>query len=139
MHRPPVRTISSGGRSELVDSGELVKFWIDPDQEGVDIESLDGQILFNTGEFIESRGMKTVRVLWEVPSSTQANQRIYAVLDPAGEIDVIHQNNNKGFTVLDVQGTTVSVEREDERELACCSSKNSPPPKISEPIPGVYS
>jgi hypothetical protein len=117
----------------LIDSGQPVNVRLymgDPDQGGLPIESLDGQTLFNTGEFIRNREMRTVRVLWEVPGSIQANQRIYAVLDPAGEIDEIHLNNNKGFTVLNAQGTSVSVEREDQRELAqgISLSQNYPNP-----------
>ena len=70
------------------------------------IESIDGKTTFITDDFIPARGSKIITFDWKVPASVSFYPRIYVVLDPDNKIDEIHESNNKGWKVLNYQGTT---------------------------------
>ncbi len=81
-----------------------MRFFIgDPDAGGVPIVNTDGQTEVAT-ETIQDRGNSVVEFEWRVPETIGRFSRIYAVLDPAGAMVEIHEANNKGWTVLEVEG-----------------------------------
>ncbi|MCB9115297.1 MAG: hypothetical protein M9936_21965 [Caldilinea sp.] len=55
-----------------------------------------------TASSLGERGKETVRASWTVPADADWRYaRIYAVIDPDNAIAEIHDENNKGWTVLD--------------------------------------
>jgi hypothetical protein len=87
-----------------------IRFYIgDPDNGGTLITGLNGETELATGTFIKSRENTYVSMQWKIPAGLAQYPRIYAVLDPENEIAEIHEENNKGFSVLGKQGIT-SVE-----------------------------
>jgi hypothetical protein len=82
----------------------MVKFYVgDPDSGGVLMTGIHGETELLTDGLIPSRDKKTVQMLWRVPESLPQYPKIYALLDPDHEITEIHEENNKGWTVLGKQ------------------------------------
>ena len=94
-----------------------IKFYVgDPDAGGSLIIGLNGDSSASTAGSILSRDDATVRMQWVIPPDLGQYPRIYAVLDPGSEITEIHEDNNKGWTVLGKQ-TVVGVEESPARTI----------------------
>jgi len=78
----------------------------DPDNGGTLIQSTDAKTTFSTSDFIEARGSKIISFDWKVPDNISIYPRIYVVLDPDNKIEEIHEDNNKGWKVLNYSGVT---------------------------------
>ncbi len=90
-----------------------VRFYVgDPDSGGTPITGIHGETDVSTAAFIGSRENAVVEMQWVVPPGLPLYPRIYARLDPDNEMDEIHEENNKGFTVLGRQNEIVGFEQE---------------------------
>ncbi len=72
----------------------------DPDSGGTLITGINGETELATDTLIRSREKATVQVKWRIPAGLPQFPKIFALLDPENEIREIHENNNKGFSVL---------------------------------------
>jgi hypothetical protein len=83
-----------------------VKLYVgDPDSSGVPLVGLGGVTELATPAPLPARGSSSLTTYWVVSGQDlKAATRIYAVLDPGHTIDEIHEDNNKGWTVLTVPG-----------------------------------
>ncbi len=96
-----------------------VSFYIgDPDSGGTVIRSISGDSVFSTDSYIPSRGAKTVSFTWTAPQMINSKfiydgnyTHIYAVVDPENKIREIHENNNKGWSILQVTGVSTPIEK----------------------------
>ena len=91
-----------------------VRFYVgDPDSGGAPIVGTGGLTQLVTPGAVPARGTNYLTMFWRVtePGLTPAT-RIYCVLDPDHAIDEIHEDNNKGWTIL----TLPSVVGVDDRE-----------------------
>ena len=108
-----------------------VRFFIgDPDEGGVPIVNTSGQTEAFT-ETIQDRGNSIVEFEWRVPQTIGRFSRIYAVLDPDGTMAEIHEANNKGWTVLEVEGglpTSVDESRDETTPTTFNLAQNYPNP-----------
>jgi len=108
-----------------------VRFFIgDPDEGGVPIVNTSGQTEAFT-ETIQDRGNSIVEFEWRVPEAIGRFSRIYAVLDPDGTMAEIHEANNKGWTVLEVEGglpTSVDESRDETTPTTFNLAQNYPNP-----------
>jgi hypothetical protein len=68
------------------------------------------------------------KVDWVTPSSIDNQPRIYAVIDPRNEIAEIHENNNKGNSILEIQGLTAVEEYESTMPTNYSLEQNYPNP-----------
>ena len=70
------------------------------------LTSPDGsQIAFTSGNQIPSRGRELLVFEWVIPAGITTNPRIFVQLDPDEEIEEIHEENNLGWTILEVEGS----------------------------------
>jgi hypothetical protein len=96
---------------------EVQFFMGDPAAGGTPIVGTQGE----TSVFVEQltdRGSGRAQIQWQIPEGIGFFPRIYAVLDPEGTIDEIHEDNNKGWTVLNVASGPTDVEDDRPGELA---------------------
>jgi hypothetical protein len=78
-----------------------VRFYVgDPDSGGTLISGIHGETEVLTDSLIRSREKTNVQMQWQIPAGLSQYPRIYAVIDPDGDIEEIHESNNKGFSVL---------------------------------------
>jgi hypothetical protein len=85
-----------------------VRFYVgDPDAGGIPIAGIHGETNLVTS-IIPSRGTDSVKLQWVVPGGMPEYPRIYAILDPQDVIPEVHNENNKAFTVMGRQPTTVA-------------------------------
>ena len=84
-------------------------FMGDPDNGGTLLESVIGQQDIFTETGIVSRGTSVVEFDWKVPNTIPRYSRIYAVLDPDNSFEEIHEDNNKAWSVLYVEGGVTAV------------------------------
>lgn len=78
-----------------------VSFYLgNPDNGGELLAGLSGETLFYSADVIGAQGAKEVSMDWIVPGGMPAFPRIYAVIDPQGVLDEIHEDNNVGWTVM---------------------------------------
>ncbi|HEX9660181.1 MAG TPA: T9SS type A sorting domain-containing protein, partial [Rhodothermales bacterium] len=95
-----------------------VQFFVgDPAAGGTPIVGTQGE----TSVFVEQltdRGSGKAQMQWQIPAGIGFFPRIYAVIDPAGAIEEIHEGNNKGWTVLNVTSGPTDVENDGPGELA---------------------
>ncbi len=100
----------------LVDCAEVITVQIyhgDPDTGGTPI----GAVATISGG-IPSRGYDDVAIPWTVPSDAPEYSRVFAIINPDSKIDEIHDNNDKGWARLHVEGgipTDVAQEGTSER------------------------
>jgi hypothetical protein len=88
------------------------RFYIgNPDSGGTLITGTDNQTDRFTSGPIAARGNALVETDFIVPSDKGQFLRIYVVLDPDNEMDEVHENNNRGWTVLTLGSPTSSVEQ----------------------------
>jgi len=108
-----------------------VRFFIgDPDEGGVPIINTSGQTEVFT-EAIQDRGNSVVEFEWRVPDTIGRFSRIYVVLDPDDTMPEIHETNNKGWTVLEVEGglpTSVDESRDETTPTTFDLAQNYPNP-----------
>lgn len=71
-----------------------------PDMGGVLQPDLQGNTVFATNLPIPAQGMRTVSFDWVTPADSSVVGRLYAKLDPTGQMDEVHENNNVGFVSL---------------------------------------
>ncbi|HKI44708.1 MAG TPA: T9SS type A sorting domain-containing protein, partial [Balneolales bacterium] len=96
-----------------------VSFYVgDPDSGGTVIRSISGDSVFSTDSYIPSRGSKTVSFTWTAPQMINSKfiydgdyTHIYAEVDPENKISEIHENNNKGWSILQVTGVSTPIEK----------------------------
>ncbi len=100
----------------------------DPDNGGTLIESTNGQTIFSTDDFIGARKSKVISFDWTLPANTPYFPRIYVVLDPDNTINEIHENNNKGWKVLNFSDGTTAVDNDGEVINSFELSQNYPNP-----------
>ena len=87
-----------------------VKFYVgDPDSGGTIITGINGADSAATLSYIRNRGWSDANINWVVPSGLPQYPRIYAVADPDNQIQEVHENNNKGFSVLGRQSTVSGI------------------------------
>jgi hypothetical protein len=109
-----------------------VRFYAgDPNAGGTLIRSTTGEQEVLTSTAIAARGNNVVSMKWQLPSNIPQFSRIYAVIDPDGGMNEIHENNNIGWSVLKVEGgLPTGVETADEMNIpeAFSLSQNYPNP-----------
>ncbi|MGH7602004.1 MAG: T9SS type A sorting domain-containing protein, partial [bacterium] len=109
-----------------------VRFYVgDPNAGGTLILSTTGAPEVFTDTAIPARGSSVVSMQWQLPNNISQFSRIYAVLDPDGNMSEIHESNNKGWSVLKVEGgLPTDVEVTDEMNIpnAFSLSQNYPNP-----------
>ena len=89
------------------DSISLRYYMGDPDNGGQPLTGiLYHKQLTDYSDIEDPRGETFFHTQWVVPVDLVANPRIYAVIDPDNEIDEIQESNNKGWTVLTLEGLT---------------------------------
>ena len=94
-----------------------VRFYAgDPAAGGVPIVGINGETSVFAPQLTD-RGSAVVQMEWEVPSGLDFFPRIYAVIDPLGAMEEIHESNNKGWTVLNVSSGPTGAEPDGPREL----------------------
>ena len=99
-----------------------VSFYLgDPDNGGTLITGLNGKSVVKTTGSISAQGTLRARLQRKVPP-LPAFPRIYAVIDPAGDMTEIHENNNVGWTVIGRSSFTSGVE---EKSFSDPSESNS--------------
>ena len=82
-----------------------VRFYLgDPNAGGKLIRSTTNESEIFTATAIAARGNSVVSMKWQLPSNISQFSRIYAIIDPDGGMSEIHENNNKGWSVLKVAG-----------------------------------
>ena len=107
------------------DTSVGVSFYIgDPDQGGTIIKSTSGDSIFYTHGDIANRGSDTLSFKWRAPSEVNGKflhngdyARIYAVVDPQNKIKEIHEDNNKGWNVLEIPGVATAIEKKSDSQL----------------------
>lgn len=78
-----------------------VRFYVgDPDSGGTLIVGIHGETQIVIDSSIRSREKVLIHMQWQIPPGLPQYPRIYALIDPDGELEEIHDNNNKGFSVL---------------------------------------
>ncbi len=109
-----------------------VRFYLgDPNAGGTLIRSTTNEPEIFTATAIAARGNSVVSMKWQLPSNIPQFSRIYAAIDPDGGINEIHENNNKGWSVLKVEGglpTDVKIADEINNPNAFSLSQNYPNP-----------
>jgi hypothetical protein len=89
------------------DSPVEVRFYIgDPDDNGITMTSISGDSIFTINSDLLAREKATVESKWKIPDNSPAYPKIYALIDPTNTITEVHENNNKGFRILEVVGET---------------------------------
>jgi hypothetical protein len=89
-----------------------VRFYLgNPASGGIPIVGVGGVTDLSSVGSILARDRTTVGMDWIVPSGLDQTARLYAVIDPDGEITEIHEENNVGFIALRPAGAT-GVEEE---------------------------
>lgn len=72
------------------------------------LRSIDGDSIASTGSTgfisIPARGRELVAFRWKIPDQITSFPRIFVQLDPENREEEIHENNNLGWTILEVQG-----------------------------------
>lgn len=88
--------------SLLPTSGPVgVEFYVgDPDSGGTLIVGEDGTSEVFTNGIIPPRGEMAISLEWQVPEGIGTYPRIFAVIDADNAITEIHENNNKGWNIL---------------------------------------
>jgi hypothetical protein len=82
-----------------------VSFYIgDPASGGTIIQSADMRTKFSTAGPVDPLGTSIIEFTWIVPSTIPDNPRIYALVDPDQTMAEIHEDNNKAYSVLIVDG-----------------------------------
>ena len=102
-----------------------VRFYIgDPDSGGVAMVSTSGDTVVTTVHAIGARKFADVHFHWQVPASVPSNLlydgdyvHIYAVIDPNNKITEVHENNNMGWSILEVPGVATSIEKNPGNQL----------------------
>jgi len=108
-----------------------VKFYVgDPDSGGIAIVSSDGIDSAATKEAINARGWADATIRWVVPSGLPQYPKIYGVIDPANQINEVHEDNNKGFNILGQQPLTGIV------KTIAATMPNSP--KLYQSFPNPF-
>jgi len=87
-----------------------LKFYIgDPETGGVeltDIYGMQGVSKYSTMMYgAEDANLdfeEYLNFFWQVPDTVTCSPRIYAVIDPDNVVEEIHENNNKGWNVLQI-------------------------------------
>lgn len=88
-----------------------VRFYIgDPDSGGTLLKDIDGKSEFETSGFIPARSLKTVELYWFYPDNLSEFQRIYVLIDPDDSMEEIHENNNKGWSIVGNPATVSDIE-----------------------------
>ncbi len=106
-----------------------VKFYVgDPSNGGTLIQSLSGKTLFSTSDFMPARGSAIISFDWHIPSNTPYNPRIYAVLDPNNSFPEIHQSNNIGWKVMNIQSKINGITNKINTPKSFILSQNYPNP-----------
>ena len=88
----------------------VIRFYIgDPDEDGELINtfyegSVTPEILLAAD--LPQRDYLAFKVDWIVPADLDYQPRIYAVIDPDDDIEEIHESNNKGNALLEIEGLT---------------------------------
>lgn len=82
-----------------------ISFYLgNPDKGGLLIKDINGKEYVTVDMPVIARGTGFAKMKWVIPQDVPHYPRLYAVLDPENEIEEIHENNNKGFVVLPVEG-----------------------------------
>ena len=82
------------------DSPVNVRFYQgDPAAGGTPLVGINGETDVTINGNLAARGSAIVRMAWRIPEG-QRFPRIYAVIDPAGTIAEVHENNNKAYAIL---------------------------------------
>ncbi len=107
-----------------------VSFYVgDPDDGGTVIEDINGNTVIYTNGIVPSRGSQTVKMKMVIPGDLGAYPRIYAVIDPLQSMVEVHNNNNKGWSILGKSSSTNIEKRgEDEKPLTFSLEPNYPNP-----------
>jgi hypothetical protein len=82
----------------------------DPDSaSALLIQGLAGETQVSTPGGILARDTVTVRMQWRIPPTASGQPWIFAEVDPDGSVAELHEDNNKGYTVMKVSGGNVDV------------------------------
>jgi len=77
----------------------------DPDSaSAVPIEGIGGEHEFWTPGALLMRDTATVMMKWRIPADAPDQPWIFAQVDPDDDVAEIHEDNNKGYTVIRVSG-----------------------------------
>lgn len=72
----------------------------DPQNGGILMADVNGQTTLTVNSTFPARNRKAVQFNWKVPAGINPGPRIYIVIDPADQINEVHEDNNIGFNVL---------------------------------------
>ncbi len=79
----------------------------DPDDGGIPLPGVFYQRqAIGDFDITQPRGQRYIHTKWVVPADILSHPRIYAVLDPGNKINEIHEDNNKGWVVVPIDGVT---------------------------------
>ena len=96
-----------------------VRFYLgDPNNGGVPLADVNGDTLVSTADTIGARRYADVAFHWKVPASVPGTflysgntVRIYAIIDPTNQITEVHENNNMGWSPLEISGITTAIQK----------------------------
>ncbi len=96
-----------------------VRFYIgDPNNGGIPLINANGDTVATSTGVVKVRGYTDIKFPVIIPSSVPSSLlyggnvvRIYAVIDPGNTISEIHEDNNMGWSVLNISGITTAVEK----------------------------
>ncbi len=123
-----------------------VSFYIgDPDDGGTLIVGEGNVTKVYTSTAIPARGTRTVEMQWTIPNDIGTFPRIYALIDPDYSLTEIHENNNKGWTILGKSTVTNIVDKANlNKPTAFVLKQNYPNPfnpstiiKFDIPLPSL--
>lgn len=108
-----VTRIHNYSLKDLYENVSIQYFLGDPDNGGelmnVLYDGLGTSNIVLSADLPEREEM-AFKVDWVIPSDITYQPRIYAVIDPDNLIAEIHENNNKGNTVLEIKGLTTTID-----------------------------
>ena len=128
-------TITANVRNfSLVEKSERVgvSFYLgDPDNGGTLITGLGNTTSVYTNGGIPARGTRTVQMQWAIPNNVIGTKpRIYGVIHSDQSAPEIHNNNNKGWSILGKEGfgTGTDVEKYPDTPVTFALQQNYPNP-----------
>ncbi|HKI44688.1 MAG TPA: T9SS type A sorting domain-containing protein [Balneolales bacterium] len=97
-----------------------VRFYLgDPNNGGIPIVDTNGDTVITTANTIGARSYADVHFHWKVPPTVPGTLlysgntvRIYGVIDPNNQITEVHENNNMGWSALEVSGITTAIQKD---------------------------
>ncbi len=99
------------------DSSVEVSIYVgEPDSGGTIIRDINGATIFSTPGPIAARGSQILTVKWIAPSTVKTRfaysgdyVHVWDLVDPQNKINEIHEDNNMGWSILEIPGIITAV------------------------------